>query len=100
MLFCRRICPGRYLAIQSVWLAVVSVLATFKINKAKDAHGREIDFQPEFTTGLAVYVSHLVSAELNFAGSSHFFLQSHPKPFPCEIVPRSSKAEKLIHATG
>lgn len=47
-----RICPGRHMAINSVWMAVVSVLATFKISKAKDAQGNEITVEPLFRDGL------------------------------------------------
>lgn len=70
----RRICPGRYVAEQSIWAIVVSILATLHISKAKNELGNEIDVSPEFTPGIV----------------------SHPKPFPCSIVPRSSKVEQLI----
>lgn len=51
-LFGFRICPGRHLAINSVWMAVVSVLATFNFSKAKDAQGNEITVEPLFRDGL------------------------------------------------
>ncbi|KAH0833340.1 cytochrome P450 [Lanmaoa asiatica] len=52
----RRICPGRFASEAFVWTAVVSILAAFRITKAKDADGKEIDVKKQFTTGLAVYV--------------------------------------------
>jgi len=64
--FGRRICPGRYVASASMWIAFVSMLATFDFLKARDEHGNEIDFSPQFTPGAT----------------------SRPKPFPCQIVPR------------
>ena len=48
--------PGRFASEAFVWAAVVSILATFRITKAKDADGKEIDVKRQFTTGLAVYV--------------------------------------------
>ena len=48
--------PGRFASEAFVWTAVVSILATFRITKAKDADGKEIDVKKQFTTGLAVYV--------------------------------------------
>lgn len=54
---CSRKCPGQYIAHESVWASVVSVLATLRIEKAKDDHGNDIEFTPEFTGGLARCVS-------------------------------------------
>lgn len=51
-----RICPGRHLASNSVWISIASILATFEISKAKDANGKEIHPDPEFTTGIVWYV--------------------------------------------
>ncbi|KIJ14474.1 hypothetical protein PAXINDRAFT_24300, partial [Paxillus involutus ATCC 200175] len=51
--FGRRICPGMHMAEQTVWAAIVFVLATFRIAKAKNEFGEEIDVNPGFTNGLA-----------------------------------------------
>lgn len=72
--FGRRYCPGKYVADQSVWAAIVSILATLRIERAKDQCGNQIDVIPEFTGGLS----------------------SRPKPFPCSIKVRSAAAEQLI----
>ena len=40
--FGRRICPGRYMAYESMWITIVSVLAMFDIERAKDADGKDI----------------------------------------------------------
>ena len=37
--FGRRICPGRYMAYESMWVTIVSVLAVFTIEKAKGKDG-------------------------------------------------------------
>ncbi|KIK66055.1 hypothetical protein GYMLUDRAFT_218866 [Collybiopsis luxurians FD-317 M1] len=72
--FGRRVCTGRYMADNTVWLAIASVLATLTLSKAKDTDGNEINISGEF---------------------SHGFFR-HPKPFKCSIVPRSSYAQELI----
>jgi len=64
--FGRRVCPGRYMADNTVWLTIASVLATFNLGKAKDADGNEIAVTGEFT--------------------NTFF--RHPKPFQCSIDAR------------
>ncbi|KAG9315351.1 cytochrome P450 [Chiua virens] len=74
--FGRRVCPGRHVADQNVWAAVVTLLATMRISKARDESGNEIDLNVEFTSGIA----------------------SAPRPFACCISPRSSHAEELIRS--
>lgn len=46
--------PGRFVSEAIVWMAMVSILATFRITKARDVHGREIEVKRQFTTGLSV----------------------------------------------
>ncbi|KAJ7671571.1 cytochrome P450 [Mycena polygramma] len=72
--FGRRICPGRYTADASVWAAIVSILASFDIAKAKDAAGKEIEIKPAFSDKLVC----------------------HARPFRCSITPRSNIAKRLI----
>ncbi|KAF9062974.1 cytochrome P450 2 Le.CYP2 [Rhodocollybia butyracea] len=72
--FGRRVCVGRYVADNMVWLAIASVLATLDLRKAKDDDGREIHISGEFTP--------------------HFF--RHPKPYQSCIRPRDAQALELI----
>ena len=37
--FGRRVCVGRHMAYDSMWMAIVSTLAVFNIEKAKDERG-------------------------------------------------------------
>lgn len=76
--FGRRKCPGQYIADQSIWATIVSILATFRIGKGKDSTGCEIDVNPKFTVGFAI----------------------RPKPFVCSIEPRSANVERLIGASN
>ncbi|GLB42757.1 putative cytochrome P450 family protein [Lyophyllum shimeji] len=75
--FGRRICPGRYMAFSSIWIAVASVVATFDIAKALDEHGEIIEPSQAHVSGLIRI----------------------PLPFKCSIKPRSQGAEALIRAT-
>ncbi|KAJ7495387.1 cytochrome P450 [Mycena latifolia] len=72
--FGRRVCPGRHLATSSVWITVVSILATFDIQKAVDEVGSIIEPTYEFTPSLI----------------------STPLPFKCSITPRSEGSVALI----
>ncbi|KAJ4485419.1 cytochrome P450 2 Le.CYP2 [Lentinula aciculospora] len=76
--FGRRVCAGRYMADNTVWLTIASVLATFTLSKAKDGKGNEIDIPEEYT--------------------SHMF--RHPKPYQSSITPRNQNAKELILATA
>ena len=49
----RRVCPGRYLASTSTWLAVANMLSVFRFSKAIGPAGYEIDIFPEYTGGVA-----------------------------------------------
>ncbi|KIJ07390.1 hypothetical protein PAXINDRAFT_121055 [Paxillus involutus ATCC 200175] len=73
--FGRRICPGRYTADASIWVAMVTILSTLTVSKVLDDKGREIDVDPKFTCGVT----------------------SGPLPFPCKLVPRRADfdAEKF-----
>ncbi|KIJ64882.1 hypothetical protein HYDPIDRAFT_89513 [Hydnomerulius pinastri MD-312] len=65
--FGRRICAGRHVADASLWAAMVSILATFKLLPAQGPDGESIEIEPRWTNGLT----------------------SHPAPFPCRIVART-----------
>ncbi|KAF9260440.1 cytochrome P450 [Marasmius fiardii PR-910] len=66
--FGRRVCPGRYLAVNSLWLAITYLLTHFTIAKEIDSEGKEITPVVEYTHGLS----------------------SHPRRFDCRFIPRPS----------
>lgn len=72
--FGRRICPGRHWADNTVFIAVASILATFNIERAKDADGAHI---PPNENLSAKTVRHL-------------------GPSKCVFVPRSTKLVDII----
>ncbi|KAF8880413.1 cytochrome P450 [Infundibulicybe gibba] len=73
--FGKRICVGQHLASSSVWLAIVNVLATLNIGKAKDSQGHDIEIEGKYTADA---------------------IATHPCAFPCSVTPRSSKSRELI----
>ncbi|KAK0500354.1 cytochrome P450 [Armillaria luteobubalina] len=72
--FGRRICPGRHLALNTVWIAVASMAATLSFSKATDSDGRVVEPSDTYTDGFT----------------------SMPAPFNCTIKARSAQAEALI----
>ncbi|THH18673.1 hypothetical protein EW146_g2333 [Bondarzewia mesenterica] len=75
--FGRRVCPGRWLALDSLWITIASVLSVYTISKPKDVDGAVIEPEIEFTNGIV----------------------SRPKMFKCSVVPRSEAALALIKQT-
>jgi len=75
--FGRRICPGRYLADNNIFIAIASLIHLFKIGKAVDGSGKEITPEAHWTTGLIV----------------------HLERYPCSIVPRFEGVASLLKAS-
>ncbi|EKM51686.1 uncharacterized protein PHACADRAFT_102181, partial [Phanerochaete carnosa HHB-10118-sp] len=51
----RRMCPGRYFALDFMWLAMANILAVFSIQKPVDELGNVIEPSGVYTTGLFRY---------------------------------------------
>ncbi|KAI8178409.1 O-methylsterigmatocystin oxidoreductase [Colletotrichum sp. SAR 10_77] len=73
--FGRRICPGRILADNALFINVAQSLAVFDIRKPV-VDGKEVDPTVKMTPGIV----------------------SHPEPFDTSIKPRSAHHEKLIRS--
>lgn len=56
--FSRRICPGRFLALDVIWLTVASVLATFDISEPADSNASTIRLKPDYTSSLIRWNPH------------------------------------------
>ncbi|PNP55915.1 hypothetical protein THARTR1_03852 [Trichoderma harzianum] len=69
----RRVCPGRFIAQETLFLTVSRTLAVFTISKAMQ-NGKPVDFEPKHAMGGL----------------------DHPQEFPYSIVPRSEKHAELI----
>ncbi|THU84951.1 cytochrome P450 [Dendrothele bispora CBS 962.96] len=72
--FGRRICPGRYLALDNSWMMMACILAVFTIEKALDINGNEIEVTTQHADGAL----------------------SYPVPFRCRFTPRSPQALGLL----
>jgi len=75
--FGRRICPGRFLADDSLWIAVATILATLTISNTLDEHGNKIIPSTMMNEGVT----------------------SRPMDLKCRISPRSRQAEMLVLAS-
>ena len=73
---------------------MVSILSTFNVGKAKGPDGVEVEIDPDALTGGVI---RQVQYWLYRRISSNGHLDSAPEPFVCSIVPRSARAESLIH---
>ena len=54
--FGRRICPGRFMAIDSMWITIACVLTVFEIKKAIGEDGKEVAPDGEYISGFLRYV--------------------------------------------
>ncbi|KAK0436965.1 cytochrome P450 [Desarmillaria tabescens] len=72
--FGRRICPGRYLAVNTAWIVVASMVSTLSFSKAVDSEGRVIEPSNTYTSAFV----------------------SFPMPFKCMIKARSAAAQALL----
>jgi len=72
--FGRRICPGRYLALKSLFIAISSILHAFTIREAVDKDGGSIPIEARWISGITVHLS----------------------PFVCSIKSRFKGAEMLV----
>jgi len=89
-----RICPGRYMADNSVFIAIATILQLFDISPPKDGMGNDIQPVYDWTSGLFSYVQ-LVIYWL-FLTLKSPWSSRHPTDFKCTIRPRSKASEQLI----
>jgi hypothetical protein len=86
-------CPGRFLADNSVFMFVTSMLATVRISKPKDSQGVEKPFNPPYIPeGLA----RCVPTNRKQEEHSRVCRSSFPYPFEVAIEPVSDKAVAVV----
>ncbi|KAK0469561.1 cytochrome P450 [Desarmillaria tabescens] len=76
--FGRRICPGRYFALDTAWITIASMASTLSFSKAVDSEGRVVEPSATFRDAF----------------------QSSPVPFKCTIKARSAEAQAVINSGG
>ncbi|KAF9074000.1 cytochrome P450 [Rhodocollybia butyracea] len=74
--FGRRICPGRHIALASLWIAIASILACYTIEPDLDEDGNPIPPKAEWYSGPTLF--------------------NHPLAFKCRFVPRSKDVEASL----
>lgn len=92
-----RICPGRHLADNTVYMAAASILKVFNISHAKDPNGVKKPINVTFTSG-AISCVQLSTRSFFFSFFLFEFiikitLRRRPNPFECSITPRITPAE-------
>ena len=92
----RRMCPGMYMASDSLWLTAANLVWAFDIGKPIAADGRVVEPTGEYTFGLVRYAAHVRCVSLTI---THRF-PSYPAPFKCTFNLRSEKVSELIHAAN
>ncbi|KIK66148.1 hypothetical protein GYMLUDRAFT_239787 [Collybiopsis luxurians FD-317 M1] len=75
--FGRRVCPGRHMALSTLWVNAASLLHSFNITKGIDEDGKSIEPKVEYVSGVL----------------------NNPAPFRCMIKPRSHRHAELIKQT-
>ncbi|GJE88567.1 cytochrome P450 [Phanerochaete sordida] len=72
--FGRRICPGRYFAMESMWMTIAHILSVYSIEKPVDDFGNTVEPSGKYVPGFLTY----------------------PEPFKTVFKPRSSAALSLV----
>ncbi|KAH7351485.1 cytochrome P450 [Pyrenochaeta sp. MPI-SDFR-AT-0127] len=70
----RRVCPGRYVADNALFITIAQSLAVFKVEKLVDQDGKIVEPELKFEPGVV----------------------SHPIPYRTSVVPRSEMHRELI----
>ena len=68
--------PGPFLGLESLWLTIGSILATYNIHYALDQQGNVIEPPGTYATGIS---------------------RNTPDPFECTLTPRSQATEDMVH---
>ncbi|KAE9389986.1 cytochrome P450 [Gymnopus androsaceus JB14] len=74
--FGRRVCPGKQIALASIWIAVASILTCYTIEPELDENGKPIKPKGEWYSGPTLF--------------------NHPLPFKCRFIPRSKDVQASL----
>ena len=91
----RRICPGRYFAMDTLWITAASILAAFEIEKPVDDAGNPKTPSTDYGPSIFRLVQNFVCASwiLNRCA------RSFPLPFEAVFKPRYSTTDSLIRSS-
>ncbi|GAW09277.1 cytochrome P450 [Lentinula edodes] len=74
--FGRRVCPGKHIALDLLWIAIASILTSFSIEPGSD-------YEDE------TFVKPNLKSKSSESGPTTML--SHPRPFKCRFIPRSKE---------
>lgn len=80
--FGRRICVGRYLAIESLWIAIACVLSLFDIKKVVGEDGKEITPKAEYIRGFVWCVPSFTDSHARDSSTHSTRLLQAPEALP------------------
>ncbi len=93
--FSRRICPGRYVAVNSAYIAIAGLLWAFTISTAKDENGNDIEVDDmAYEDGVVTYIA--FSSRCAYLSDMHC---RHPVRFHCRIEPRFPTVANVVDTT-
>lgn len=90
----RRVCPGRYFALDAMWVTAAHILAAFEICKPLDGEGNFKNPSDGYGRGIFRYV-HYPLSEQPFMND----INSFPLPFEAIFKPRFSTSEALVRSS-
>ncbi|KAJ3814477.1 cytochrome P450 [Lentinula aff. lateritia] len=76
--FGRRVCPGKHIALDLLWIAIASILTSYSIEPESD------------------YEDEISNSKSESSESGPMSMLSHPHPFKCHFVPRDGSREKYF----
>jgi hypothetical protein len=87
------------MAVDTIWIAIASILSVYNISKAVDDRGNIITPEVKLEPG-TIWLVPCVPVTRSVSCASNIALISHPAPFKCRIEPRSRAALALIQHAG
>ena len=91
-----RVCPGKELALNSLFIVMATVIATLDISKAKDDHGHEIEPQCDYTPSMVRYVSQNMLPVIAISLSS-YIVTRYPSKLALHRVRRKRRPSSELH---
>ncbi|TFK37823.1 cytochrome P450 [Crucibulum laeve] len=76
--FGRRECPGRQIAMSTLWITAATMLSVFNITNVRDKNGKEEEIDTGYSSGIV----------------------NHANPFKANFIPRSKEAEIMARSAA
>jgi cytochrome P450 len=95
--FGRRICVGKYLANDSLFINTVTILWATKLECARDENGKELPPDPNAFVDNGINTLVLLSMDESW-DVAEFLVCSHPGPYECIITPRFPEVLSILLA--